>query len=92
MLDFCKNAQINSIYIKYFFLYSQLSESFLSSLEKLMVLLFEILPHLPPAVHMPTYYAVMRLILGVADNRTALKSFLSHIGMCISLCIHVGYH
>ena len=54
-----------------------------------MVLLFEILPHLPPAVHMPTYYAVMRLILGVADNRTALKSFLSHIGMCISLCIHV---
>ena len=47
-----------------------------------MVLLFEVLPRLPPAMHMPTYYAVMRLILGVADNRTALKNFLSHVGVC----------
>ncbi|CAI8051259.1 DNA-dependent protein kinase catalytic subunit [Geodia barretti] len=56
-----------------------LSEAFLSSLEKLMVLLFEVLPRLPPDLQMPTYYAVMRLILGVAANRSALKSFLSHV-------------
>ena len=48
-----------------------------------MVLLFEVLPRLPPDLTMPTYYAVMRLIIGVAGNRSALKSFLSHIG---SLC------
>ena len=48
-----------------------------------MVLLFEVLPHFPPNLNMPTYYAVMRLILGVADDRTALKSFLSHIGVCV---------
>ena len=52
-----------------------------------MVLLFEVFPHIPLDMHMPTYYAVMRLILGVADNRTSLKSFLSHIGVCV--CVHV---
>ena len=60
----------------------QLSEAFLSSLEKLMVLLFQVLPHLPPDLHMPTYYAVMRLIVGVTANRNILQSFLSHIGVC----------
>ena len=58
----------------------QLSEAFLSSLEKLMVMLFEVLPHLPPTLHNPTYYSVMRLILGVARNMSTLKSFLSHFG------------
>ena len=64
---------------------SQLSEAFLSSLEKLMVLLFEVLPRLPPDLQMPTYYAVMRLILGVAANRSALKSFLSHVGSQVTI-------
>ena len=75
----------------------QLSEAFMSSLEKLMVLLFEVIPHFPPAPNKPTYHAVMRLIIGVADNRTALKSFLSQIGVfgvlsVLCMCVLVKFN
>ena len=62
------------------FKFRQLSESFLLSLEKLMVLLFECFPHIPAVKQTPTAYAVMRMIMGIATNRTALKKFLSYIG------------
>ena len=58
----------------------QLSELLLHSLEKLMVLLFECYPLLPPVTHKPVYFAVLKLILGLSTNWTTLKAFLSQIG------------
>ena len=45
-----------------------------------MILLFECFPHVPPSNHKATYFAVVRLILGISGNRTTLKTFLSHVG------------
>ena len=52
----------------------------MTSLEKLMVLFFESLPVLPPGYRKQTFFAVLKLILGISPNRTALKTFLSHVG------------
>ena len=48
--------------------------------EKLLVLLFECFPLIPPVHHKPTYYAVVRMVMGIATSRTTLKTFLSHVG------------
>ena len=48
----------------------------MTALEKLMVLFFESLP----ANRKQTFFAVLKLILGISPNRTALKTFLSHVG------------
>ena len=64
---------------------SQLSETFLHSLEKLMVLLFEYFPLLPPILHKPVFFAVMKMILGMAANWSTLKTFLSQIGELVEL-------
>ena len=58
----------------------------MSSLEKLMALLFECLPLLPPGYRKQTFFAVLKLILGISPNRTALKTFLSHVGKLV--CVH----
>ena len=56
-----------------------------------MVLLFECFPLIPQVNHPPTYYAVMRMIVGMATSRTTLKSFLSDVGMCIKTHSNLVY-
>ena len=50
-----------------------------------MVLLFEYFPLLPPVSHKPVFFAVMKMILGMATNWSTLKTFLSQIGEFVEL-------
>ena len=52
-----------------------------------MVLLFECLPLLAPGYRKQTFFAVLKLILGISPNRTALKTFLSHVGKIYLLLV-----
>jgi hypothetical protein len=52
----------------------------MTSLEKLMILLFECFPLLPQGYRKQTFFAILKLILGISSNRATLKTFLSHVG------------
>ncbi len=59
----------------------QISESQVSSLEKLLVLLLQWFPYLPVATSLNSRYVILDLILSVAaSSRATLKTFLAHIG------------
>lgn len=62
-------------------LYIQISESFIQSLERLIILFFECYPNLEGSSRAHSHTALLNIIMGVAGaSRATLKTFLAHIG------------
>ena len=58
----------------------QLSESFLTSLERLVVVLVEHYPRLAPKMGPLCHKATLMVFIALAERGPTLQSFVSHVG------------
>ena len=60
----------------------QVSDAFLMSLERLVVLLVEQHPKLHPKIHYACYVAIVKVYVAVSHHATVFPDFLSRTGEC----------
>ena len=67
---------------RHFRLLPQVSDTFLVSLEKLVVMLVENFPRLNRKFHLVCFAAVLKVLLALAPKGSTFRGFLSKIGEC----------
>ena len=64
--------------------YSQVSDTFLLSLEKLVVMMIEQFPTMHIKLHFLCFYSILRILVALAPKGGAFRGFLSKIGTNIN--------